>query len=92
MALPAYLGLQVLWRAQARHLARLELSGRRAEPYPARALGCGWVVLSAGAGDLRVHCVSSPFAKTLRPLLTVPVNDDSFIRASQSSKDSTRFF
>ena len=91
LTVPAFLGFQVWCRGQARELARTELPGRRAEAFAASQLDCRWVVLSEGGGDMRAHCFSSPFAKALRPVLTVPVRDDFFTRASQSSASVQEF-
>jgi membrane-bound metal-dependent hydrolase YbcI (DUF457 family) len=91
LTVPAFLGFQVWCRAHARELARTELPGRRAEAFAAPQLDCRWVVLSEGGGDMRAHCVSSPFAKLLRPMLTVPVRDDFFTRASQESPSVQEF-
>jgi membrane-bound metal-dependent hydrolase YbcI (DUF457 family) len=43
IGLPAYVAVQWQWRDQARELARVELSGRRAGVYPTNNLRCGWL-------------------------------------------------
>ena len=91
LTVPALLGFQIWSRGHARELARTELPGRRAEAFATRQLDCRWVVLSEGGGNMQVHCVSSPFAKVLSPVLTVPVRDDFFTRASQSSASVQEF-
>ncbi|MBI3694566.1 MAG: hypothetical protein HY238_06965 [Acidobacteria bacterium] len=84
--MPAYLAFQAGWRRHAQQLAGAELAGRRALIYPTNDLRCGWIVLSAGAADLRADCISSPRASRLRPALQVPLRDDFFIEASAQSR------
>lgn len=83
--LPAYLGVQLWWRDHARGLARAELAERRFAVYPTDQIRCGWIVLSAGEGDMRVHCVATPAADHLRPAFQAPVRSDFFTRASEQS-------
>jgi membrane-bound metal-dependent hydrolase YbcI (DUF457 family) len=84
-ALPAYIGIQAMWRAHAQHLARTELAGRRAGVFPTGQARCGWIVVSAGERDLAVHCISSPWSRLSSPVRTVAVRDDRFTRASRQS-------
>ena len=84
IAIPAYLLTQTWWRQHARELAR-GLTGRRAEVYPTGQIRCAWIAVSAGALDLAVHCVPTPWATRLVPVSSVPARDDFFTRASRSS-------
>jgi hypothetical protein len=89
--IPAYLGLQAAWRSHARRLESTELAARRIGVYPSAELACGWQVLSAGPGDMTIHCVPSPFSRTLRPALAVALREDSRTQASQAAASVQEF-
>jgi membrane-bound metal-dependent hydrolase YbcI (DUF457 family) len=91
IAIPAYLLTQTLWRHHARQLARTDLAGRRAGVYPTGQIRCGWIAVSAGASDLTVHCVPTPWAARLVPISRVPMRDDFFTRATRSSSAVREF-
>jgi len=85
LALPAYLAVQTAWRHHTRELAAGDLAGRRFTVHPTGRLRCGWIALSAGEGDLAVHCATSPWTSRLTPAQSVPLLDSEFTRASSSS-------
>jgi membrane-bound metal-dependent hydrolase YbcI (DUF457 family) len=89
-SLAAYLAFQMKSREHARGLVRTELYGRRTGVYPSRELGCGWVVLSEGEGDLRVHCLA-PFGRQLRERLVVHRKGGFFTQASRLSPSVQEF-
>lgn len=85
VAIPAYLATQTFWRHHTLQRAHADLAGRRVEVYPTGQIRCAWIAVSAGAADLAVHCAPTPWAAGLAPVSRVPVRDDFFTHASQSS-------
>lgn len=83
--LPAYLLIQLWWRDHTRSLAKTELAGLQTAVFPASELTCGWIILAASSGDMGVHCVSSPLAKSASMVFHVPLRSDPFIEASLQS-------
>jgi hypothetical protein len=83
--LPAYLILQIWWRDHARSLASTQLGSLHTAVFPASDPRCQWIILSAAAGEMAVHCVSSPAAKTARTEFRVALRSDQLIQASLQS-------